>query len=147
MAIEWGRSCSITLLNSSSFPARWCRGTAGCRGTAEAPGHDKDAGASLRVRLKSGPVTLRAIDCRHCHASPQRLKPVTMRVTISLTFVARYSAGGVQPRDCFSTVSTHDTIAPGSAPLKMLLPHSIVSGRSVTSRKVTLGTLKIEHSS
>jgi hypothetical protein len=44
-------------------------------------------------------------------------------------------------------ISTARTIAPVSAPHKMLLPHSTVSGLSVTSRKVTFGTPKIAHSS
>ena len=38
-------------------------------------------------------------------------------------------------------------IESGSDPLKMLLPHSIVSGLSVTSRKVIFGMRKMAHSS
>ena len=43
--------------------------------------------------------------------------------------------------------STDLTIESVSAPLRILLPHSRVSGRSVTSRKVIFGIPNIEHSS
>src|ERR1019366_8706192 len=45
------------------------------------------------------------------------------------------------------TVCTQHRMASGSAPLRTLLPHSKVSGRSVTSRIVTFDTPRIAHSS
>src|SRR5258708_3986578 len=76
-----------------------------------------------------------------------RLKPKMMRTAASLTFLTVYSDGGVHAWPSASTVATQDRIIAGSLPHKILLPHSIVSGLSVTSRSVTFGRPKIAHSS
>ena len=68
-------------------------------------------------------------------------------LTVCETFSARYSLGAVHAAGCEIASSTARTIASGSAPARILLPHSIVSGRSVTSRSVTFGMPKIAHSS
>src|SRR3990172_7312798 len=69
------------------------------------------------------------------------LYPNTIFITALLTSCTRYSGGGFQLQGCCRTTLTHRMIDSGSAPLSMLLPTSIVSGRSVTSRSVTVGTL------
>src|SRR6266849_264474 len=74
-------------------------------------------------------------------------KPRRILVTMAATLGARYSTGGCHlGADCVTIFTRLRTIA-GSAPLSTLEPHSTVSGRSVTSRRVTLGTPKIHASS
>jgi hypothetical protein len=58
-----------------------------------------------------------------------------------------YSGGGVHNAGCEIASSTQRNMDSGSAPLMMLLPTSMVSGLSVTSRKVIFGMRNIEHSS
>ena len=64
-----------------------------------------------------------------------------------LEVTSGYSGGTAHPPFWSSTVRTQRMTVSGSAPLSMLLPHSTVSGRSVTSRMVTLATRKMQHSS
>ena len=72
--------------------------------------------------------------------APRRsMRPVTMAAAwgspADQVFARRLPTATVS-----STASrTHRSIASGSVPLRMLLPHSIVSGRSVVSRTVTGG--------
>src|ERR1035438_3363725 len=70
-----------------------------------------------------------------------------MRQTVSATDGAIYSDGGFHAPRCAVTKPTAAKTSDGSLPDKMLEPHSTVSGRSVTSRIVTLGTPKIQDSS
>jgi hypothetical protein len=67
--------------------------------------------------------------------------------TILLTSRTRYSRGVSQLGFLFIIISVHLVMLLGSQPLRMLLPTSMVSGLSVTSLNVTLGTLKMQHSS
>ena len=73
--------------------------------------------------------------------------PDTIFTIVSLTSFLRYSTGGSQSQARPLTISTHFRIDSGCIPERMLLPTSRVSGLSVTSRKVTFGTLNIQHSS
>ncbi len=70
-----------------------------------------------------------------------------MRATVSDTLSTKYSAGGAIRRVGAPRGPTQLSTGSGSTPDRMLLPHSIVSGRSVTSRSVTVGTPKMQHSS
>src|SRR5438552_13832983 len=68
-------------------------------------------------------------------------------VTVVLTSLTRYSGGVDQAVLFASTARTQRNTSFEDTPERMLLPHSRVSGRSVTSRIVTLATRKIQHSS
>src|SRR5450756_2838786 len=73
--------------------------------------------------------------------------PSTILATTSETFSARYSAGGVHVPTDRTARSIAGRMRSASTPASRLLPHSMVSGRSVTSRIVTVGTPKMQHSS
>src|SRR5687768_9254224 len=105
-------------------------------------GHDENAwrvGSRRRAR---------AVGCSWCrnggHAAGSLSRTFT---TVSLTAGARYSGGTVQLRSRRSAARTATAMRAGSTPAMTLLPHSTVSGRSVTSRVVTFATRRMQHSS
>ena len=66
--------------------------------------------------------------------------PSTSLATVELTWGTRYSGGGVKSRAVSHATATRRRSARVPTPASALLPHSSVSGRSVTSRTVTAGT-------
>ena len=75
------------------------------------------------------------------------MNPIKIFTTVSLTWGKRYSGGMIQSRLRDRTLFTHLSTVSGSTPPRILLPHSMVSGRSVTSRMVTFATRSKQHSS
>ena len=91
-----------------------------------------------RMRLIESVIEINSIDYRPTY----KRKLSTIFATVAATLTFRYSSGAVQaPPAAASFIAS--TIRSGSEPDRILLPHSVVSGRSVTSRMVTLGMPKM----
>src|SRR5712691_8579135 len=73
--------------------------------------------------------------------------PRRIFATVTETCVSRYSDGVVHSVGMERTTSTARRMLSLFAPARMLLPASCVSALSVTSRRVTIGTWKMLHSS